>query len=263
MKLFSFRKKTAPVAEPSEPRLLNLPGELRNMIYSFVFADIGDAVTFWINKPKPRKPSRLRSRANRNSDEPTPLSLLLVCRQIRSEAMKHVYDNAAIGFTTGESITWTVRCYFGTRETRMIENFTSELVSQMRTARCMNMIGERGILALLRPTWMENGRMPWFLQRAAKFNNPCPALRAYSSNVAILTWSTDHEPIFTLFNNLIVDDGIMRLLAFFTSPQSEQKVLRVFPNLREVRLQNEAVCVRLKRGVDQKWMFWFSREAPS
>lgn len=70
-------------------RFLDLPGELRNMVYDFAFEDIESKVTLDLTR---NEPSKLRKALSKKKRRSTHLSLLLTSRQIRHETFARVYS---------------------------------------------------------------------------------------------------------------------------------------------------------------------------
>ena len=98
MNIIPWPKKFEPltVATALTFRLLDLPGEIRNLIYFFVFVELEGRIISWINRPSIIR--RLQRRlTNQSPRQLMSLSLLRASRQVRSEALCQLYAVAQIG----------------------------------------------------------------------------------------------------------------------------------------------------------------------
>lgn len=78
-------------------RFLDLQPELRNIVYEFVFADIGVQVSIPLIRPRRSGLRQLKSKFEQKQEAPK-LSLLLANRQILSEAGGYVYSELSATF---------------------------------------------------------------------------------------------------------------------------------------------------------------------
>ena len=87
-------------AQQSSP-LLRLPGEIRNSIYEFVFADVQDNVCIDLEGGlnKSHKVSG-KNRSVPNDDNTSRLSLLLACKQINTEASGIAFSKMSMSIDT-------------------------------------------------------------------------------------------------------------------------------------------------------------------
>ena len=106
-----FQQHHIDASKPLEISFLDLPGEVRNLVYSFVAADIDEEAIISVI---PRKYNsgvwtKLQRRVKRRAARPSCFPLLLTCRQVHREASSIIRDITHARFISRGSRFWQLK----------------------------------------------------------------------------------------------------------------------------------------------------------
>ena len=253
-------------------RFLDLPGEIRNRIYHFVYADAEGQVILWINQ-KSTSTTRIRIRERRQTATSNHyLALPSVCRQIRSEASPYLNSVVRVGIDTG--------CWSGKKSvanlfkdvlfhnyfTRSLEAFVSDHGPNLHHVEHMYVVGHMIAMPFLDPMPGDPLYRAWraFRTVESRFFGRClraaHSSRDHLANVTCVTLATSKEVLADVtWSNIALKNSPCGV-AWIPGVEDRRLLHRVFPKSREVRSCSNTTCWRFRVGSDGDWTYWYTGE---
>lgn len=233
--------------------LLGLPAELRNQIFSLVFAAIEDKVLLPITEPRRTLSTQLKKRCA--TKRTRHLSLLQTCRQLRAECIGFVHGIVHAEMRTGSGVWWTLK--------RLISN---DLLSQLRAA---NSIGKGTLESVTNLDLHGSGTLRMLIghpnastvdrynsksalqRRGAKLSIELGRTRQSLPNVQCITVVAE-----SIDRIDFRDQNDMWLIVILWTKAERQRLRAAFPRLSQLRIVSAKMGKRY-RLVGEVWEEWY------
>lgn len=233
----------------TNPSFLGLPGEVRNLIYDFVFANIEDEVVLPITRPKTKFTDRIKRKVLIPRSKRVPhLALLMTCRQIRAEAFGYVHGVVHAGLATKYNFIWQAKRV-------LLDDLRQEMNKALRR------IGEDlpfvSHLDLVGPTTLATLAQAHNTQASLKRLSRNPFVRRDEKLALGFIRVSEYLPNLTCvsifgteFDSLHRDDW----LAMAMMLRSERhRVAATFPHLVDIRIESKTKGMRYEKKADGEW----------
>ncbi|KAK4545774.1 hypothetical protein LTR36_002728 [Oleoguttula mirabilis] len=242
----------------TNPPLLGLPGEIRNLIYTFVFANVEQDVILPIIRPKRKLADKLKRKLLVPRGKRVPhLALLMTCRQIRAEAFGYVHGTVHTELVTDYGPEWLVK--------RLLSN---SLRQEMK--RALRTIGEAlafvehlevtNVAVFAELTGRHDARTEALRhshdiveRRYAMLSDQYAEVRRHLPNLRCVTISEDLlDSMSSCYRNT---DWWLALVLLYRTERERAAV--AFPRLTEMRLQSKTIGKRFRKQADGEWYEWY------
>ena len=235
--------------------VLALPPEIRNRIYSFVFAEIEDEAIFRINRRSYSVLSKLTAAFTRKTQH---LALLATCRQIRNEAFGYVHGTVRAELYGENNLSEVMERLLshdmgGDIQKNVIRNGPILIYIQH-----LNLIGLRTIISTT------VGPSPW--ARHCRASNDLigrtgAKLHHAGMELRISLWNVRYITVYLQSQGSIGRDHQLCAIEFFKDlSYNRESIRRAFPKLVDVRLVDVAYGVRYRIGEDGKYFGYYTGE---
>ncbi|KAF2765790.1 hypothetical protein EJ03DRAFT_354573 [Teratosphaeria nubilosa] len=225
-------------------RFLDLPPEIRNRVYEYVFGDLDLAIS--LLRRNGYKHKLLRAMRNKLSRSGPQLSLLAVCKQLREESIGFVsgvisaeFRQPKQLFLLGDDVLAVGTNLKHVDKIRRCLKTTSELVLLVRHLRLGGMDPLNFVRAAEHTCLVYSGTRP-----ATTIINGVKL--ALLNNVRILTLE---------YGKFGIENWPFR----FQSNQAWVNAT-VWPRVEDLRLEGRDAVLRLRRSGHSRWRFWYSGE---
>ncbi|KAK5126927.1 hypothetical protein LTR85_008285 [Meristemomyces frigidus] len=241
------------------PPLFSLPGELRNRIYSLVFADIEDEVVLPITRPKRKLREKLKRKLLIPHGKRVPhLALLMTCRQIRAEAFQYVHGTVHAELATRNGTEWLVNCLLSDSLRQEMRKALKAIGGVLPFVTHLNLSGA-GTLAMLTlkqdPGIVARRHSSDILVwRGAKLSDTFAAVRGWLPKVRCVTI---FDKSFDLMMDVMDTDLWFLLVLNLMSRNGRDLVAVAFPLLTEMRLESKTLGKRFQRKACGRWHEWY------
>ncbi|KAK3686572.1 hypothetical protein LTR37_019677 [Vermiconidia calcicola] len=237
-------------------RFLDLPGELRDLIYFYVFVELEGRIISWINRPSiiRRLQRRLSHRSPKHS---TSLSLLCVSQQIRSEALHQVgllkiQDNLDQGWHHD----WLFRNVLMPRMHRDVSCYIDRTGACLQYVRHVRIVTSFTAFVLFHER--QDGRLFIWQQTSM-------LLWSHLLNVSCITFTTENDTVEKEMASVADEDAKEGLTVDFNylrydlrQEETRRSIQRALPRLQDVRCEVLLICIRLRVSQDDKWSHWYA-----
>ena len=253
---------------PTQSPFLNLPGELRNIIYSHVFSSIAENFTISIVRRKESLRKKSSRALNLNRRRTSPLSLLMTCKQIHTEAYSYVHGTVPASLVLGKSFKDDMKQIFFGSDAGNIARGIHMLGNALKCVTHIHLGGMEARMLLPPPNEAElrilragGERMKRRKQPVAKLarQNHVKVREAFhrtALHLPNLRIATITDALFNEMPRLRSDWGLAILLL------TDGRRLRVawrFPYLKEIRVVGTHVGKRFRREEVEvvMWREWY------
>lgn len=267
------KSKTPSESKQQSSRLLNLPGEIRNRIYSYISADLDDPsnpVVVWVNRPPERPKSKTldmqqRLGLRRKPEIVTRLTILQICRQMRIEAFQYVCDIVQVGGMgshRSKALSIVMNELLPSRLATSLITFQKCFGPGLRFVRQLRLVGQEALVYLIvvgRVYWDDDRGSdcfgPWKLQ----YNSALALFRALS-NVEAITVTVNAPALLTLPRDYPLWDKYMRMRSYVLVAEDRQMLQKMFPRLHDIKCESSFFSERFRLADGGDFYHWYSRE---
>lgn len=235
---------------------LDLPGELRDLIYSFVFAFIENQVVLPITRPtficnKLRQKVIRRVLTPRGRRVPH-LALLMTCRQIRAEAFHYVHGTVHAMLVIPNSAVWALKRVRSDDLRQEIKKALRYIGGALAFVTHLNLLGAPALALLTRAQNADidviRHSRDSFRRRGAQISDTFVEVCRSLPNVRCVT-SFEKG----LARLQVVEDLEFVLVLGFMCKTGPEGIATAFPLLTEIRLQNETTGWRIRKEANGQW----------
>ncbi|KAK3686570.1 hypothetical protein LTR37_019675 [Vermiconidia calcicola] len=278
------RRPTAETASRVPTGFFDLPGELRNIIYTYAAAASEDRLVIWVNRPNGGK----RSLAGSTPGTTANLALLHVSHQVCSEALPFVFGVAQVGlFARIQPRFWTrywgVRGVRGVRGFRVvyrlggirskINHFTTLLEPGLGFIKHLRVVGEGplkfvvltpSMLAEIKEATDDVSVKRWRLNRWPVWHVILSSLQGISTllqhlpNATCVTLTVNEGNLPDLGFQQWLGDEFNSMWLYITREGNRSDINGVFTKLRDFRYEYNQQTFRFRVGSDGEWTYWYS-----
>ncbi|KAK3686571.1 hypothetical protein LTR37_019676 [Vermiconidia calcicola] len=265
----------SPATNCSVFRFLDLPGEIRNRIYHFVYANAEGQIVLWISQKSPSAARRRTHKRERTVTSSTYLALPAVCRQIRSEASPYLYSVVQVGIDTNSWSDKRTSMYFVKdllfhSFARSLERLLRDFGPKLNYVKHVRFVGLLPFMAALsvekdalhnistNPLWRALEFL--ILRRAERADRAINAFRQHLANVTCITLATTRHTIPDITWNDDSRRHYQRLENILHNVEERKVIQHSLPNIRDVKLCGDWVSCRWWVGASGAWSYWYSGE---